>query len=121
MDQGRGEDAGQHPGDSLDDVVEDDSGEHAAEEESGIVVVDVEDSTHGPEWNVVETPAEEEPGAGHQSCLSLSSKIWSLGHAALSLETGVAVHEEEEEEEDNVAPPDDRVSEQEYPLLVIAS
>ena len=121
MDQGGGEEARQHPGDSLDDVVEDDSGEHAAEEESGVVVVDIEDPTHGPEWDVVQGPAQEQPGRGHQGHLSLLDNLGSLRHATLGLEVGVGVHDQEYHQEHDVTPPDDRVTKQEYSGFVISS
>ncbi len=53
-------------------VVEDDGGEHGRVEQSRKVVVEVQDATHGPEGDVVQGPADEEPETGvHGSIAAL--------------------------------------------------
>ena len=107
---GGGGGARDQPGDRPGHVVQEDGAEHAGEEEGGVVVVDVEDPAHGPEGDVVEAPAEEQPGGRHQGRLSLLQHGGTLSEAALGLEVGVGVHQEEDQEEQDVAPPDDGVA-----------
>jgi hypothetical protein len=53
-------------------VVEDDGSEHGRVEQSRKVVVEVQDATHGPEGDVVQGPADEEPETGvHGSIAAL--------------------------------------------------
>ena len=84
-------------------------------------MVDVEDSAHGPEGNVVERPTQEQPGSRNQGRLSLLQHGGALRHAALGLEVGVGVDHQEYQQEDDVAPPDDGVAQQIHASLVIAS
>lgn len=46
------------------DVVEDDTRDHARVEAGGKVVVEVEDAAHHPEGDVVKGPADQQPAAG---------------------------------------------------------
>ena len=43
----------QHGGQGLGHVVNQDGGEHAGEQEGGVVVMNVEDTPHGPEGDVM--------------------------------------------------------------------
>ena len=118
---GGGDGPRHQPGDRPGHVVQEDGAEHAGEEEGGVVVVDVEDSAHGPEGNVVERPTQEQPGSRNQGRLSLLQHGGALRHAALGLEVGVGVDHQEYQQEDDVAPPDDGVAQQIHASLVIAS
>ena len=118
--EGGGDDVGESPGDGPGEIVDEDGGEHAGEEEGGVVVVDVEDSAHGPEGDVVQGPAEEQPGGRHQRPLPLLHHGGTLDHAPLGLEAGPGVDHQEYEEEDDVAPPDDGIAQEVDPGLVVS-
>ena len=71
--------------------------------------MDIKHSAHGPEWYVVQTPAQEQPGSRHHGVFPLLGDLRRFRHSSLTLETRVAVDDQEDDEEDNVSPPDDRV------------
>ena len=71
--------------------------------------MDIKHTAHGPEWYVVKTPAQEQPGSRHHCVFPFLGDLWRFRHSSLTLETRVAVDEQEDDEEDNVSPPDDRV------------
>ena len=119
--QGRGEGARQHSPGHCQDVVYEDSTEHAWEKECRVVVMDIQNATHGPERYVVQGPTQEQPGGCDHSVLPFLSNLRRFWHSTLRLETGVAVDHKEDDKEDNVGPPDDRVAKQEDPGLVITS
>jgi hypothetical protein len=58
-----GEPTGNHSWNGFHQVVQDDSGQHAGEEQGREVVVEVEDTAHAPEWHVVQQPADVQPSA----------------------------------------------------------
>ena len=117
---GGGEAGGEDSGQGGREEVQEDSTEHTGEEKGRVVMVDVQNSSHGPEWDVVKAPTKEQPGWGHQCLLPLLHHGWALRHPSLGLEAGPGVDYQEDEEEHDVPPPDDRVPQQVHARFVVS-
>ena len=78
---------------------------HGGEEESRIVMVDIEHPAHRPERNIVQSPSKEEPGGSAKGLLPGFLLLRRFLPTTLLLEACPGVHCQEDEQEDNVAPP----------------
>ena len=74
--------------------------------------MEVEHPSHGPERDVVEAPAKEEPEASVEGLVLLLRGLGRLDSPSLPADGVVHKGPEEEGEEDEVGPPDEGVAEE---------
>lgn len=99
-------------------MIQRNSGQHGAVQQRREVMMKVQHSGHRPEWHVMQHPSEEEPLAGVRYLTSLLEHNSVVDATSLFAHGSVNVKSHKYYEEDYVTPPNDRISEQVYPLIV---